>query len=457
MKYIFLLILTIFIGFFLKREDFTLLLVTYGGLFAVYFWVMRFFLNDKGLFPKLILLGVFLRICLLFNIPNLSDDFYRFLWDGRLTMQGIHPFLHQPAYFLEHSLTAAGVTPDFVQKLNSIHYFTVYPPLCQALFSIVAWIFPTDEYWGVFLLKLFLLTCEIGTIYFLYKVALKHLKNAPNAALIYALNPLAIIEIVGNVHFEGAMLFFMVAGLWYFLENKLKTAALLLSFSITFKLLPLLFLPILVVYLFQNKTDFDGNTLSKPLNIAKWQRIIPFLSVLGISLFLQFIPFYNLEVIQNMGKSLDLYFQKFEFNASVYYLLRTVGFWYKGYNIGYLLAPFLGVLTFSSVLILSFWKTAKTPKKLIERLLFASVIYLLFSSTVHPWYVLVPMLLGSLTRFRFVMIWSGMAILSYSHYANGVFLEQYWWIVLEYLVVLGWFVYENTNFARLEKLGDALP
>ncbi|MBK6994407.1 MAG: hypothetical protein IPH31_05610 [Lewinellaceae bacterium] len=29
---------------------------------------------------------------LLFSIPNLSDDYVRFLWDGHLTVAGIHPF-----------------------------------------------------------------------------------------------------------------------------------------------------------------------------------------------------------------------------------------------------------------------------------------------------------------------------------------------------------------------------
>jgi alpha-1,6-mannosyltransferase len=451
-----LLIFTIFVGYFLKREDFTALLVGYGGMFGVYFWVIwRCYMSNSNIenqvnwlkkndFKVFIYFGIFLRFVLLFPLPNLSDDFYRFLWDGRLTMQGIHPFLHQPAYFLENPLNISGLTPDFIQKLNSQHYYTVYPPLCQGLFAFVAWIFPTDIFWGVFLMKFFLLLCEIGTIFFLYKIAEKYLKNVAQVALIYALNPLAIVEIVGNCHFEGAMLFFTVAGLWYFLEKRLILSAILFSFSIAFKLLPLLFLPILLAYLTFNPKETTLGTkrgitiLGRKLYVSTLglKASITFLGTLFLVLFILFIPLYNLEVIQNMGRSLDHYFQKFEFNASVYYVLRQIGFWYKGYNIGYILAPIMGIFTFLSVLALAFWKTAKTPEQLFERLFFASMIYLLLSSTVHPWYVLVPMLLSSLTQFRFAILWSGMAILSYSHYSNNAFLENYWLIFVEYLVLL---------------------
>jgi alpha-1,6-mannosyltransferase len=441
---------TLWLGYRVQRADFQLLALVYGGFFCLFFLVIcicrNYDLHHKVTWlNKLLLLSLFLRFLLLFYLPNLSDDFYRFLWDGRLTMQGIHPFLQQPAYYLAHPLTAAGVTPDFIQKLNSIHYYTVYPPLCQGMFALVAWIFPTDLFAGVFLMKYSLLLCEFGTIYFLYKICINHLKITPWPALIYALNPLAIVEIVGNIHFEGAMLFCLVAGLYFLLEKRFVIAALSIAFSIAFKLLPLLYLPILLSYLIIQNTDFEKKRRLLSMNTiqnADYKPIVLFLSVLSFSLFLLFLPFYDSTVIENMGKSLDLYFQKFEFNASVYYLIREVGFWYKGYNIGYLLAPCLGVMTFVSVLFLSILRPAQTPEKLFEKLFFASVVYLLMSSTVHPWYVLVPMLLGTLTRFRFALIWSCMAILSYSHYKNDAFLENYWWIGLEYLVVAFWFFWD---------------
>jgi hypothetical protein len=41
------------------------------------------------------------RLLLLFAVPALSDDFYRFLWDGRLSLEGINPFLYTPRQLIQ--------------------------------------------------------------------------------------------------------------------------------------------------------------------------------------------------------------------------------------------------------------------------------------------------------------------------------------------------------------------
>ena len=77
-------------GYYLKRENFWLLITLYSGLFATYFLLLRF-KQDIGLSTG-IAAGLICRFVLLFSVPALSDDFYRFLWDGRLQHLGINPF-----------------------------------------------------------------------------------------------------------------------------------------------------------------------------------------------------------------------------------------------------------------------------------------------------------------------------------------------------------------------------
>lgn len=159
--------LTVFFGWFVERSNFPALLGAYALFFALYLYVLLYRQWTQRQQVLFIDLGIALRAILLFSLPNLSDDFYRFLWDGRLAAQGIHPFAHPPSYFIENHLNLPGITPELYGKLNSPEYYTVYPPVCQAVFWLAAKMFPESINGGVFILKLFLLGCEAGTIWML--------------------------------------------------------------------------------------------------------------------------------------------------------------------------------------------------------------------------------------------------------------------------------------------------
>ena len=85
---------------------------------------------------------------------------------------------------------------------------------------------------------------------------------------------------------------------------------------------------------------------------------------------------------------------------------------------------------------------------MITSMLFAVTIYLLFSTTLHPWYLAIPLALSVFTEYRYVIIWSALGILSYFAYSQPNFQENLWVIAVEYVLVLGYFILEFGNKKR---------
>ena len=406
-----------------------------------------------------------MRLLLVFAIPNFSDDLYRFIWDGRLLTQGINPFDHLPSYYIDQNSTIPGLTKELYQQLNSPNYFTIYPPVNQVIFAIAAWLFPTSIWGSSLVMKAFLLVFEIGSILLIISL-LKHFKLPAKNVLLYALNPLIIIEITGNIHFEGAMIFFLLLAIWFIvLKKRWVLSAIAFALSVASKLLPLMFLPLLVRRIGKtgraaNKTNALSpttkllnqpmqllNSIKRRINLAEWlslnwKKIIAYFGIIGFTLIGLFIPLINGVFLTNFGDSLNLYFQKFEFNGSLYYCFRWIGFQVKGYNIIGTLGPVLALSALTGILLITLLEAKTTWSKLFERMLFAVCCYLFCSATVHPWYVAMPIVFCLFTRFRFPILWSGLIFLTYINYSYGEYFENLWMVGIEYVLVFGYMLYE---------------
>jgi hypothetical protein len=405
-------VLTIFLGYYADRTDFIPFILAFLAAFLLYGWLA--FGDHNISLRHLLWLGVALRLLLLFSIPQMSDDVFRFLWDGRLTVAGYHPFLHIPRYFIDSHTEIPGITPDLFLRLNSPDYFTVYPPVCQAVFAAAGFVSPVEVLPAVVVIKLFMLIFEGYTVWLLWKNRGKF--GLPeNAAVMYALNPLVILEFSGNLHFEGAMICFLLAGFIALQKDKIVPGAICWALATATKLLPLMLLP----------------AVWKWLGLQKGARFILFFGLITAVLFSPLLA-----VLPNLLESLDLYFRQFQFNASFYYVIRVLGLWLKGWDIGEYSGPALGLLTLAGVIWLALQvRTGDSAPALARTLLFSFFLYLSMAAVVQPWYVAVPMVFSLFTRHRFLILWSGLAALSYSHYNGGQFQEHYWLIALEYVFV----------------------
>ncbi|MCC8361146.1 glycosyltransferase 87 family protein [Salinimicrobium sediminilitoris] len=368
--------------------------------------------------------AVIFRLLFLFAVPNLSKDFYRFIWDGRLLLEGINPYLMTPAeYFAAGNLPFLGAQElyDGMGSLSAGNP-TNYPPLNQLFFALAAFLGGKSILASVVWLRVFIIAADIGIFYFGRKL-LKNLNLPKSNIFFYLLNPLIIIELTGNLHFEGVILFFLLAGLYLLQRQKWLFSALLFSCSIAVKLIPLMFLPLLFKRL-------------------GWKKAILYYSITGALLLLFFLPFLSGAFSENFFSSINLWFQKFEFNASFYYLIRWIGYQVEGYNIIAYAGPAIAIVVFVLILALSTLKQNLRINGLILSMMFGSVVYLMLSTTVHPWYLATPLLLSIFTRYKFVQVWSLMVVLSYFAYSQHDYKENLWFIALEYVVVFGVVSYE---------------
>jgi len=410
--------LLIWLGYFTPRQSFGQLISLYSALYVVYYFFVKIYKNPS----EVIFLGVFFRLLLLFAVPALSDDFYRFVWDGRLLANGINPYTILPADFIKTVDFKNTVENNLIfGRLNSPNYYTVYPPLNQLIFATSATLSKGSLFGNVIALRIFILLAEISLLFILMKNKYSDKFN------FYSFNPLIIIELTGNLHFEGVVMCFLVLAFFVGVKERksLVFSSFLFACAVCVKMLPLIFIPLIIKQL-------------------GWKKGIFYASMVGVFTALFFLPFLDRMLIEKLFSSVNLYFQKFEFNASIYYLVRAVGFKIFGYNIIGSAGKIMAFLTFSGVVFIS-WKS----KNLFVGALAILTLYFAMATTVHPWYVTNLLVIAILTRFRYPIIWSYTIFLSYKTYQTNLNQENLWLVTLEYLLVIGMMFYEFKQWRNL--------
>lgn len=415
------LILYYFSGFVVKRYDTFLLFSGYFGLFFIYAYIVLHASNDNLNFWCYA--SILFRILLLFAVPNLSDDFYRFIWDGRLLASGYHPFAEVPSFYIQHHIQIPGISEELFTKLNSPDYFTIYPPLAQFIFWLSVKLSPHSIYGSLIVMKCIIVSAEIGSVLVIRRL-LVTFNFTQTRVLLYALNPLVILELSGNIHLEALVIFLLLLSLHVLQGQKILLSAIFFSLAICVKLIPLIFLAALFPRL-------------------GWKKALQFYLIVLATCAIVFLPLWDKEIIFGFQNSISYYFRKFEFNASLYYLIRGLGYWVYGFNIIQIAGWVLGVMAFVIVMIISMVRPC-LPRKHGLFLTFTLILltFFLFTTTLHPWYITTLLALSIFTEFRFALLWTGLIFLTYTGYSMHGFQENLWITLIEYISVLGYLAYE---------------
>lgn len=197
-------------AYYLDRTDFPKLITLAAALFFLCYKLIQF---EKWNFKLLLTAGILFRLVFLFVTPMLSQDFHRFIWDGELVLQGINPPYLQtpPNTIIEEGTILIENAAQMYASMGEISAknFSNYPPLNQLLFALAALFSGKSAIGGIVTMRLIIILADIGIVYFGRKLLLK-LNLSSHLIFWYFLNPLVIIELTGNLHFEGVMLFFFI-------------------------------------------------------------------------------------------------------------------------------------------------------------------------------------------------------------------------------------------------------
>ena len=407
----------------LERTDFVKLLTLFAALFILCFKLIQF---EKWNFRFLLAAGILFRLAFLLAEPNLSQDYFRFIWDGHLVSNLINPYSYTPDTLIAQSGALLPNALELHQGMGelSAKHFSNYPPLNQLFFGLASFLGGTSILSSLLVLRGTVILADIGIFYFGRKL-LKKLNRSPHLIFWYFLNPLVIIELTGNLHFEGVMLFFFILAMYLLALQKWQWAAVFLAASISVKLVPLVFLPLFLKHF-------------------GFKKSIVFYSICTGTILLLFLPFYTPAFLPNYHKTLSLWFSNFEFNAGIYNVIAQIAVEWdaKPWEFIKSYGQVTPIITILAVFLFTFLRKNQDLNVLLSSMMWVLAIYYFMSTTIHPWYVIFLILLAIFTSYRFALVWSATIVLSYFAYSQPDFRENPWILAIEYSIVFGFLGYE---------------
>ena len=356
--------------------------------------------------------------------PWLSDDAWRYLWDGGLVLDETNVYLYAPAdSALEH---LRGEVYDHVDYRD---VKTIYPPLAQVGFAaavLMAQPFGGGAFAQFVCLKILLVGSEIFALLLLLRL-LRHRRAAhapPSVLGLYLLSPLPVIEFAGQGHLDAwllpplALLIGIVCAARALKHNDKQKhafkAGAVIGAAALVKVLPVVF------------------------TVLWWRRLrgvkqkVAMLAGCLICLLLLSAPFFSdVQALVNLRDTVAYYSNVLEFNGVPLYLLKAgldlveaPNYWEWAPNV-------LSALRMLVVLVLLLRLNVRGRQEMLRAMFWVLCAALLISSKVHTWYFAPLLLLNVLIGFRWLPMFAGLSMLTYAMYAVSPPAEAY---LLEFIV-----------------------
>lgn len=365
-----------------------------------------------------LLLALLFRLSVFWLPPVLSDDVYRYIWDGLLQAYGLNPYRYVP----EAEVLAAFHGESLFGKLNSTGYYSVYPPLSQYIFALGGAVYDAGWETSYYVIKGVFVAFELTGMLLLSRMV------SAGALLLYAWHPLVVVEVAGQAHTEAVMVGLLLLCLWLVRRGNGSWATLALTAAGWVKLYPFVLLPFL------------------------WRRYgWKAVAVSVIASIIIALPYAAAYVPGHMRASLELYVRYFEFNAGFYYGVKEVLLYLTGEDWSKTLGPWLRTV-FLLLLPVLYVADARRGWSVERAFIVTLGAFLLLATTVHPWYLLAVLPLAVMgPRPAWHWIWLGCASAgTYLLYVDGA----YWlWVVLGWS---GWLVLAAARHRRrIARAADA--
>ena len=189
--------------------------------------------ESRGLLVVALAFAAAFRLPLQIRTVDAKSDMVRYLYDGRLQRLGYNPYLvvpDDPAF--------AGTHTDETRQMPSIRARTPYPAAAQWFFRLVVTIHESPR-----TMKLALVACDMLTIAVLI-AWLTSTHRSPWLALMYAWNPLVILEVAHSGHIDALGALWIAVSAWMLSTGRGMRAAMAFVFAVATKLLPIVLLPL---------------------------------------------------------------------------------------------------------------------------------------------------------------------------------------------------------------------
>ena len=193
--------------------------------------------HGGGRLPQLLIIALVLAAA--FRIPlaaprvGADNDMVRYMYDGRLQRLGYNPFEVVPADPL-----VAGTHTEETRKMPSIRARTPYPAAAQLFFRGVVTIRESSR-----AMKWALVACDLLTIWVLI-AWLRDTRRSPWLALVYAWNPLVILEVAHSGHIDALGALWIAISAWMLSTARPMRAAIAFVLAVATKLLPIVLVPL---------------------------------------------------------------------------------------------------------------------------------------------------------------------------------------------------------------------
>lgn len=376
---------------------------------------------NRGLWMFLILVGLVTRLTIVVGIgehTTLSDDVYRYVWEGKLVANGGNPYVTAPEDMESCELADSTIFPN----INHPWLPTIYPPLSMGLFT-VAYLISGDSVLGFKWLSFFFeLATALGIMLLIRRYGLPHW-----TFLVYWFSPLVLIEFLVSNHQDILAMPFLIGTILFAEGKRPILCGLSLAAMALIKPLGLFIAP--AIFLF-----FIGRQRIQLVAAA---------ALVGLLAYLPFVADAGLEVFG----SLWTYLGTWQYNGSVFQLLAL--FMEPSHSRIVCLVGF--VLAVSAILF-----ARRKSANWLKTSLYLFVCYVVFAPSLFPWYLVWMLPLLVLYPNPALLSLSGTIFLSYyvliGYYADGEWSKQGWVVIVEYVPFYGLAVWLLVRHFRKKRL-----
>jgi alpha-1,6-mannosyltransferase len=205
-----------------------------SAIYLLAAWIVMRARSSNSTLLIAVAFAIVFRLSILFAPPYLSDDIYRYVWDGRVQAAGINPYRYIPAAPELAHLRDETIYPK-INRRDWAH--TIYPPVAQLVFFLTTRISESVTW-----MKATMVFFELVTIWAVAQL-LTLLGRPRQLLLLYAWHPLVVWEFAGSGHVDAIAIAFIALAFLAWQRKSDFGAGLMLACATLVKLFPIVLVP----------------------------------------------------------------------------------------------------------------------------------------------------------------------------------------------------------------------